>query len=204
MKIKNFFSRIIHWFGNNVWIQLVLLVGGIFTFIFALPKIVNKIKNSRDYRKDPDYFYTKYQVTTEKIDSLIDELQQKKNNQDKKIIMFTPKKNSVASDFKNSLANLMKEQKIDLKVVFVEQETFPTLYQKHFDFFKEITLKDDYFNNVCDMKEIKNYDDFLQNPILILFEKNEAQRAITNLCGNNDYHKNVFLEKFWNNQKYYF
>lgn len=203
MKIKNFFFKIFHWFKNNIWLQLVLLVGSLFSFILVLPMIVHKIKEKSNEKQKPDYFYTQYQVPVTKVESFITELQQNKNLKEQ-IIMFTPKENKIAANIKNSLQTLIKKEKVVLKVIFVNQEMLSPLYQNHRAFFEKITSQEKYLNYIydrdCSMNEIKGFDDFLQNPVLILFAENKIKKIISNVCGHNDFQKNHFLKRFYRDQ----
>ena len=180
--------------------QLVLLVGCLFSFILVLPIIVNKIKEKNNEKQKPDYFYTQYQVSETEIESLIIKLQQNKSSE-KQIIMFTPKENDVAASIKNNLKTLIENEKVNLKVIFVDQKNLSPLYQKYYSFFETITSQKNYLNYIydsnCTMNEIKGFDDFLQNPVLILFAENKIKRIISNVCGNNDFQKNYFLKRFF-------
>ncbi len=136
MKIKAFFLKIFHWLGNNTWLQLVLLVCCLFSFILVLPIIVHKMEEKNNEKQKPDYFYTQYQVHETKVESLITELQQNKNLE-KQIIMFTPKENDIAASIKNNLETLVKNEKVILKVIFVNQETLSLWYQNIVLFLKQ-------------------------------------------------------------------
>lgn len=191
--MKNFFRRFFHWLSNNVWLQLVLIVGSIFSFIFTLPIVAKKIRDYRQKRQDPDNFYARYQVPEPKIKSMFDSL---KDQDEPKLIMFKPPQNSVTNEIKNSLATFIKQQKISLQVVMVDAEKFPAIFNDHFDFFNA-TMNSNQYLESCPMPQIQEFDDFLNHPVLVLWHQKQIKQVISNVCGAHDEQKVSFLKHFW-------
>lgn len=189
-----FWMRFFHWFRQNVWLQIVLLVGSLFCFVFGLPILVRRIKNYYARRQEADYFYRQYQVPDQKLDQFLQSLS---DNTKPQIVLLTPQQNTTAAQFKTSLATFINSQQINLQVVFTDhnQTMFQDLYQKHFTFFTNIT-KSDLPIDQCTMPSINNFDDLLQKPVLIIYH-HDQMKVTTNLCGHNQPQQIKFLKKMW-------
>lgn len=191
LKIKKFFLKLFNWFSNNAWIQLVVIVGSIFGFIFALPYVVNWFK-SKDEKTRADEFYHKYQINDFDNEGKSEKFSQLINNSENKIIMFIPKNNDSVYKNKNVIESWINEHKITFKVIFVENDQKDKFYKFYSNY------KDSFFNGLfethqkffanyqCKMQEINHVDDFFDYPIIVLLKQNKISKVISDICGDCD------------------
>ncbi|MCQ2800814.1 MAG: hypothetical protein MJ216_02545 [Bacilli bacterium] len=66
--IGRFFARIGRWIKETAWIQPLLIVGGIFAIIFAIPHIIDGVKGWFSESDVANKFYAAYQLSLEGAD----------------------------------------------------------------------------------------------------------------------------------------
>ena len=66
--IGRFFARIGRWIKETAWIQPLLIVGGIFAIIFAIPHVINGVKGWFSESDSVNKFYAQYQLSLKGAD----------------------------------------------------------------------------------------------------------------------------------------
>lgn len=119
--IGRFFARIGRWIKETAWIQPLLIVGGIFAIIFAIPHIINGVKGWFSESDSVNKFYAQYQLSltgadkgdfvgTSEVDKLFTGIYEGNESDVKKItgsnrffLAFVQKNNSSAGDLYNGI-----------------------------------------------------------------------------------------------------
>lgn len=200
LKIKKVFLKILNWFASNAWIQLLIIVGSIFGFLFSLPYIVNFFK-SKDENTKADNFYYKYQIDDFDNDGKSKKFSKLISDNNDKIIVFIPKNNNVARKHKNVIESLIKKYKINFKVIVVDDDQKYKFY-KIYSYYKKNFFNDlfnvnkncPFFPN-CMMQKIADVEDFFNYPVMVLLKKNKINKVISNICGDYDQIKKQNLYK---------
>ena len=111
--IGRFFARIGRWIKETAWIQPLLIVGGIFAIIFAIPHVINGVKSWFSESDAANKFYAQYSLSlsgaekgTSEVDKLFtniyegkkDEITKGKAENERFFLAFVQKNNSSAKD----------------------------------------------------------------------------------------------------------